>query len=120
MKRLALLLALLLQALPALAAGDEFHLYNWNSYLAPETVKRFEEFCMCKVVQTYYSDNEELLAKLSAGAKGYDIEFIDRSEFLARERAGPNCPKQSYAPLHVVTQERRSTPCRSRTPRQPR
>jgi spermidine/putrescine transport system substrate-binding protein len=73
MKRLALLLALLLQALPALAAGDEFHLYNWNSYLAPETVKRFEEFCMCKVVQTYYSDNEELLAKLSAGAKGYDM-----------------------------------------------
>ena len=25
------------------------------------------------VVQTYYSDNEELLAKLAAGAKGYDI-----------------------------------------------
>jgi spermidine/putrescine transport system substrate-binding protein len=24
-------------------------------------------------VQTYYSDNEELLAKLAAGAKGYDI-----------------------------------------------
>jgi len=73
MKRLALLLALLLQALPALAAGDEFHLYNWNSYLAPETVKRFEEFCKCTVVQTYYSDNEELLAKLSAGARGYDM-----------------------------------------------
>ncbi len=24
-------------------------------------------------MQTYYSDNEELLAKLAAGAKGYDV-----------------------------------------------
>jgi spermidine/putrescine transport system substrate-binding protein len=73
MKRLALLLASLLLALPALAARDELHLYNWNNYLAPETVKRFEEFCKCRVVQTYYSDNEKLLAKLAAGAKGYDM-----------------------------------------------
>jgi spermidine/putrescine transport system substrate-binding protein len=72
-ERLALLLASLLSALPALAAGDEFHLYNWNNYLAPETVKRFEAYCKCTVVQTYYSDNEELLAKLAAGAKGYDM-----------------------------------------------
>ena len=73
MKRLVLLLASLLFALPATAAKDQFHLYNWNNYLAPETVKRFEEFCKCSVVQTYYSDNEELLAKLAAGAKGYDM-----------------------------------------------
>jgi len=78
MKRLLLVLAALATsvslAAPAAAAGkDEFHLYNWNNYLAPETVKRFEEFCKCTVVQTYYSDNEELLAKLSAGAKGYDM-----------------------------------------------
>jgi spermidine/putrescine transport system substrate-binding protein len=73
MKRLVLLLASLAFALPAYAAKDEFHLYNWNNYLAPETVKRFEESCKCTVVQTYYSDNEELLAKLAAGAKGYDM-----------------------------------------------
>lgn len=53
--------------------ADELHLYNWNNYIAPETVTRFEQECKCKVIQTYYSDNEELLAKLSAGAKGYDI-----------------------------------------------
>ena len=73
MKRLVLLLASLAFALPAYAAKDDFHLYNWNNYLAPETVKRFEESCKCTVVQTYYSDNEELLAKLAAGAKGYDM-----------------------------------------------
>ena len=33
----------------------------------------FEAACKCKLVQDYYSDNEELLAKLAAGAKGYDI-----------------------------------------------
>ena len=71
MKRLLVLL-FALAALPAFAK-DQLHLYNWNNYIAPETVKRFEEFCKCEVVQTYYSDNEELLAKLAAGAKGYDV-----------------------------------------------
>src|SRR5215471_12522370 len=71
MKRLLVLL-LALAALPAFAK-DVFHLYNWNNYIAPETIKRFEESCKCEVVQTYYSDNEELLAKLAAGAKGYDV-----------------------------------------------
>jgi spermidine/putrescine transport system substrate-binding protein len=72
------LLATLIAFAIALVAGpavakDQFHLYNWNNYIAPETIKRFEDFCKCEVVQTYYSDNEELLAKLAAGAKGYDM-----------------------------------------------
>jgi len=75
MKRLVLVLSslLLTAVLPTAAAKDQLHLYNWNNYIAPETIKRFEDFCKCEVVQTYYSDNEELLAKLAAGAKGYDI-----------------------------------------------
>ena len=68
-----LLLSLSLLAGTSAMAADELHLYNWNNYIAPETVKRFEAACKCEVVQTYYSDNEELLAKLAAGAKGYDI-----------------------------------------------
>jgi len=73
MKRFVLFAAALIVAAPALAAKDQLHLYNWNNYIAPETVKRFEDACKCEVVQTYYSDNEELLAKLAAGAKGYDV-----------------------------------------------
>src|SRR6266498_5619657 len=73
MKRLLLVVASLVLAAPALAAADQLHLYYWNNYIAPETIKRFEAQCKCEVVQTYYSDNEELLAKLAAGAKGYDI-----------------------------------------------
>ncbi len=67
---LALWLALLLvQA----HADDVLHLYNWNNYISAQTVERFEQECGCHVEQDYYSDNEEMLAKLAAGAKGYDI-----------------------------------------------
>ncbi|MBI5430874.1 MAG: spermidine/putrescine ABC transporter substrate-binding protein [Nitrosomonadales bacterium] len=54
-------------------ADDVLHLYNWNNYISEETVQRFEKQCACRVVQDYYSDNEEMLAKLAAGATGYDI-----------------------------------------------
>ncbi|MDO8933240.1 MAG: hypothetical protein Q7U97_12660, partial [Rhodocyclaceae bacterium] len=37
------------------------------------TLARFEAFCACRVKQDYYSDNEEMLAKLEAGAVGYDL-----------------------------------------------
>lgn len=49
------------------------YFFNWNNYIAPETLKRFEDFCNCNIAQDYYSDNEEMLAKLSAGATGYDL-----------------------------------------------
>jgi spermidine/putrescine transport system substrate-binding protein len=49
------------------------HLFNWNNYIAPETVARFEKSCKCDLSQDYYADNEEMLAKLAAGATGYDV-----------------------------------------------
>jgi spermidine/putrescine transport system substrate-binding protein len=54
-------------------ATNTLHLYNWNNYISEATVKRFEAFCKCKLAQDYYSDNEEMLAKLAAGASGYDV-----------------------------------------------
>jgi spermidine/putrescine transport system substrate-binding protein len=64
---------LLLAASSALAADNTLRLYNWNNYIAPETLKRFEAQCKCKVVQDYYGDMETLLGKIAAGAKGYDV-----------------------------------------------
>jgi len=61
------------EASAARSGGNELRLYNWNNYLAEETAKSFEAFCKCRLVQDYYSDNEEMLAKLAAGATGYDI-----------------------------------------------
>ena len=57
---------------PATPTGT-LNLYNWNNYIAPETIERFEKQFNAKVVQTFFSDNDELLAKLAAGATGYDI-----------------------------------------------
>ena len=83
-----LLGVLLLVSLPALAKEDVLHLYNWNQYIAPETVERFEKACGCKVKQSYYGDNEELLAKLSAGAKGYDVMVPTSNYVLGMAKAG--------------------------------
>ncbi len=67
------LLALLVMLTGTVHAGDTLYLYNWNNYISDATVARFEAQCHCKVVQDYYSDNEEMLAKLAAGASGYDL-----------------------------------------------
>jgi spermidine/putrescine transport system substrate-binding protein len=70
-------------------AHDELHLYNWNNYISEQTIARFEERCGCRVVQDYYSDNEEMLAKLAAGASGYDliVPTGNAVEALIRQKA---------------------------------
>ena len=70
----ALVLAVLVAtAGTAPAQQDRLHVYNWNNYITDATAERFERTCRCRLVQDYYADNEEMLAKLAAGAKGYDI-----------------------------------------------
>ena len=76
-----LLALLLLASLPAMAK-DELHLYNWNDYISEETVKRFEKSCKCKVVQDYFGDNEEVIAKFAAGARGYDV-IVPTSNYVS-------------------------------------
>ena len=62
--------------------GDVLHLYNWNQYIAPETITRFEEACKCKVEQSFYADNAELMAKITGGAKGYDV-LVPTSNYVS-------------------------------------
>jgi spermidine/putrescine transport system substrate-binding protein len=64
---------LFLLCVPPAQAADTLYLYNWNNYISDATIARFEGQCGCRVVQDYYSDNEEMLAKLAAGASGYDL-----------------------------------------------
>ncbi|MDR2016171.1 MAG: spermidine/putrescine ABC transporter substrate-binding protein [Burkholderiales bacterium] len=54
-------------------SGRFVRFYNWNNYIAETTVERFEKDCNCRLVQDYFSDHEEMLAKLAAGATGYDV-----------------------------------------------
>jgi len=47
--------------------------YNWTDYLAPGITKDFKKATGIEVKETYFSTNEELLAKMKAGATGYDV-----------------------------------------------
>ena len=49
------------------------NLYNWAQYVAKSTIPDFEKQTGIKVTQDFYSNNEDLLAKLQAGGTGYDV-----------------------------------------------
>ncbi|WP_237154936.1 extracellular solute-binding protein [Oryzibacter oryziterrae] len=57
---------------PALAAG-ELHIYNWGDYTNPDLIAKFEKQYDVKVSLDTYDSNETMLAKVRAGASGYDI-----------------------------------------------
>jgi len=56
-------------------ADGELNVYNWGEYINPEVLKKFETDTGTKVNLDTYSSNEEMLAKVQAGATGYDIVF---------------------------------------------
>lgn len=49
------------------------HLYIWANYTSPELLNSFTQKTGIRVIESNYASNEELLAKLQAGATGYDI-----------------------------------------------
>jgi len=51
----------------------ELAIYNWSDYIAEDTVTNFEKEFGVKVTYDTYESNEEMVAKLQAGASGYDI-----------------------------------------------
>lgn len=58
---------------PQLAA--ELSVYNWADYIDEELLTAYEEQYGVKVIYDTYASNEDLLAKLQAGATGYDVIF---------------------------------------------
>lgn len=62
-------------ALSTAQAAGELNLYNWGDYINPEVLKKFEAEYEVKVNLDTYGTNEEMLAKIQAGATGYDIVF---------------------------------------------
>jgi spermidine/putrescine transport system substrate-binding protein len=58
---------------PSKPNGTELNLYNWSNYIDPALLKRFTEETGIKVNLGVYESNAQMLAKLEAGARGYDI-----------------------------------------------
>ena len=51
----------------------ELSIYNWSDYIAPEILTDFEREFGVRVVYDTFESNEEMVAKLQAGAQGYDL-----------------------------------------------
>ncbi len=69
---LLIIIALLLSACGA-KKSTEVNLYAWSEYIPQALLDGFTEKTGIKVNYDAYSSNEELLAKLQAGASGYDV-----------------------------------------------
>lgn len=69
-----LLIALLAAPVVAQAEG-QLNIYNWGDYINPEVLTHFTEETGIEVTLDTYGTNEEMLAKIQAGATGYDIVF---------------------------------------------
>lgn len=96
--------------------GKTLYLYNWTYYTPDTVIKQFEQKFDCKVKVDSYASNEEMYAKLRAGAKGYDIvvpsqDFtsiminqgmfreIDQDKFTNRKYINPSVlEKATYDP----------------------
>src|SRR5438477_1663734 len=106
---------------------NHLEIYNWSEYDDPSTFKKFTHLpaelkAGTTVHETFYSSNDELLAKLHAGGTSYDIivpsqnavaELIEEKGLMALDKAqlpnlknlDPSFLKASYDPTgdyHVI------------------
>src|SRR6266699_235858 len=106
---------------------NHLEIYNWSEYDDPSTFTKFtklpaEAKAGITTHETFYSSNDELLAKLHAGGTGYDIivpsqnavaELIQEKSLMALDKAllpnlkylDPSFLKASYDPTgdyHVI------------------
>lgn len=75
MKRFVLfaLVGLLVMATPV--GAQVLNIYNWADYLDDTIIRDFQREHGIRVVYNVFSNNEELHARLRAGASGYDVIF---------------------------------------------
>ena len=55
--------------------ADELSVYNWTDYIDEEIITAYEEEYGVTIIYDTFASNEDLLAKLQAGAAGYDVIF---------------------------------------------
>ncbi|MBL7716787.1 MAG: spermidine/putrescine ABC transporter substrate-binding protein [Bdellovibrionales bacterium] len=64
------------------------HVASWSNYVTPDVAAAFQARTGIKVQVSNYSSNEELLAKLQAGASGYDLAFPSDYMVLVMTKLG--------------------------------
>jgi spermidine/putrescine transport system substrate-binding protein len=100
-------------ATPPSTSGTEVNLAIWSNYITIEMIEEFTAATGIKINVSGYSSNEELLAKLQAGATGYDVavpsdymveamiglgllEKLDRSQLSNFSGLDPNFLGKAY------------------------
>lgn len=75
MKKFVLLalVGVLLFAVPV--GAQVLNIYNWAEYIDEDVIREFEREYGIRVIYNVFSNNEELHARLRAGAAGYDVIF---------------------------------------------
>ena len=68
------------QASTTTADAGELNIYTWQGYVPPDIVTRFQEETGITINYSYFSTNEEMLAKLEATG-GSDYDFIICSDY---------------------------------------
>jgi len=87
-------------AIAACAPGEtdgDLNFYNWTEYIpygsaaedyeVTDLVAKFEEEYGVKIIQTFYEDNETMLAQIEAGGAPYDL--IVPSDYMVSTMADP-------------------------------
>ena len=111
------LLILLSMIMVGCSSKDDLvlNVYNWSDYIDPEVVAEFEQIHGVRVIYDTFASNEELLAKLEAGASGYDVIFpsdymveimieeqmlspIDKEKLVNFDKLSPNFIDPPYDP----------------------
>lgn len=62
--------------LPRFSLAEEekkLNLYNWDTYIGPNTLSDFESATGIETKMDLFADNDELFAKLKGGNPGYDV-----------------------------------------------
>ncbi len=101
MRRLVAVWLVILAQAPAHGEGV-VHLFNWNNYITEQSVEEFESRCDCRLEEDYFADNEEMLAKLAAGAEGYDVMVPTANTVETLIRSGQLRPLDKKKLPHFV------------------
>src|SRR5215471_14557226 len=75
MKRRTFLMGMTALAGCARDRRPRLNVYNWSTYVAPDTISNFEAEFGVRVRYATYESNEEMLAKAFTGNSGWDVVF---------------------------------------------
>ncbi|MDZ7799802.1 MAG: spermidine/putrescine ABC transporter substrate-binding protein [Trueperaceae bacterium] len=53
--------------------GERLSVYNWTTYIAPDTIRNFEEACGVEVTYDTYPTDTDMVARIRQGNPGYDV-----------------------------------------------